>query len=110
MGFLYIFVEDAHVITIGVQMIRFLAPFYCTYIGVEVFSGVLRGMGSALVPMLITLSGICVLRVSWILLFFPTHKSIETVETSYPITWITTSLLFLVYYLVYVRRHHIGKK
>ena len=109
-GFLYIFVDDAQVINIGVQMIRFLAPFYCTYIGVEVFSGVLRGMGSALIPMLITLSGICVLRVSWILLFFPTHKSIETVETSYPITWITTSLLFLVYYLIYVRRHHIGKK
>ena len=62
-----------------VQMIRFLAPFYCTYIGVEVFSGVLRGMGSALVPMLITLSGICLLRVSWILLVFPTHKTIETV-------------------------------
>lgn len=109
-GFLYIFVDDAQVINIGVQMIRFLAPFYCTYIGVEVFSGVLRGMGSALIPMLITLSGICVLRVSWILLFFPTHKSIETVETSYPITWITTSLLFLIYYLWYVKRNKIGRR
>ncbi|MCR5557337.1 MAG: MATE family efflux transporter [Butyrivibrio sp.] len=103
-GFLYIFVDDSQVISIGVQMIRFLAPFYCTYIGVEVFSGVLRGMGSALVPMMITLSGICLLRVSWILLVFPTHKSLETVEMSYPITWITTSLLFLIYYLWYVKR------
>lgn len=108
-GFLYIFVDDANVIDIGIQMIKFLAPFYCTYIGVEIFSGVLRGVGSALVPMLITLSGICLLRVGWILIVFPMHKTIETVETSYPITWITTSTLFLIYYLIYVKRHHILK-
>ena len=104
-GFLYIFVDDVEVIDIGIQMIKFLAPFYCTYIAVEVFSGVLRGMGSALVPMLITLSGICLLRVGWILIVFPLHKTIETVETSYPITWITTSLLFLAYYTFYMRKH-----
>ena len=109
-GFLYIFVDDANVIDIGIQMIKFLAPFYVTYVGVEVFSGVLRGIGSALIPMLITLSGICLLRVSWILIVFPMHKTIETVETSYPITWITTSTLFLIYYLIYVKRHKIFLK
>ncbi len=109
-GFLYIFVDDANVIDIGIQMIKFLAPFYVTYVGVEVFSGVLRGIGSALIPMLITLSGICLLRVGWILIVFPMHKTIETVETSYPITWITTSTLFLIYYLIYVKRHKIFSK
>lgn len=109
-GFLYIFVADENVINIGMQMIRFLAPFYITYIGVEVFSGVLRGMGSALIPMLITLCGICLLRVSWILLVFPLHRTIETVEASYPITWITTSILFLIYYIYYVRENHVTDK
>ncbi|SFB86647.1 MATE family efflux transporter [Butyrivibrio sp. YAB3001] len=108
--FLYIFVDDANVISIGVQMIKFLAPFYVTYIAVEILSGVLRGMGTALVPMLITLSGICLLRVSWILLVFPQHRTIETVEASYPITWITTSVLFFIYYFYYVIKHHIGTK
>ena len=106
-GFLYIFVNDSNVIQIGIQMIKFLAPFYCLYIGVEVFSGVLRGMGSALLPMLITLSGICLLRVTWILTVFPLHRTIETVEMSYPITRGTTTVLFLIYYLYYVRRHNI---
>ena len=106
-GFLYIFVNDSNVIQIGIQMIKFLAPFYCLYIGVEVVSGVLRGMGSALLPMLITLSGICLLRVTWILTVFPLHRTIETVEMSYPITWGTTTVLFLIYYLYYVRRHNI---
>lgn len=104
-GFLYIFVDNRNVIDIGVQMIRYLAPFYVTYIGVEIFSGTLRGMGTALVPMFITLSGICLLRVSWILIAFPLHHTVETVEASYPITWITTSVLFLIYYIIYTRRH-----
>ena len=107
-GFLYIFVDDMSVINIGIQMIKFLAPFYVTYVGVEIFSGVLRGMGSALVPMLITLSGICLLRVVWILVAFPYNKTIEMVEVSYPITWITTSILFFFYYIYYVRKHKIS--
>ncbi len=107
-GFLYIFINDTEVIDIGMQMIKFLAPFYVTYIGVEIFSGVLRGMGDALMPMLITLSGICVLRVVWILAAFPLNRTIEMVETSYPITWITTSVLFFFYYSFYVRKHKIS--
>ena len=106
-GFLFIFVDDYNVIEIGIQMIKFLAPFYVTYIGVEIFSGALRGMGSALVPMFITLSGICALRVGWILVAFPLNRTIEMVETSYPITWITTSVLFFFYYIYYIRKHNI---
>ena len=106
-AFLYIFVDNQEVIRIGDQMIKFLAPFYITYICVEIFSGTLRGMGTALVPMLITLSGICVLRVSWILIVFPLHRTIETVEASYPITWATTSVLFVIYYFIYTRKRKI---
>ncbi|WP_022777623.1 MATE family efflux transporter [Butyrivibrio sp. AE3009] len=106
-GFLYIFVDNKNVIDIGIQMIKYLAPFYVTYIGVEIFSGTLRGMGTALVPMFITLSGICLLRVSWILIAFPLNRTIETVEASYPITWITTSVLFAIYYVIYTRKHKI---
>ena len=104
---LSIFVTNEAVIAIGDQMIRFLAPFYITYVGVEVFSGTLRGMGDALLPMLITLSGICVLRVCWILFAFPLNPTIEMVETSYPLTWITTSVLFSIYYFFYIRRKKI---
>ncbi len=107
---LMIFVKNPEVIAIGVQMTRFLVPFFIAYIGVEVFSGVLRGMGDALIPMLITLSGICILRVSWIFFVLPTHRSIETVEASYPITWITTSVLFLIYYLYFITKKKIKVK
>ncbi len=104
---LRIFVVDQNVIDIGVRMLRFLAPFYITYIGVEIFSGVLRGMGDAFVPMLITQTGICVLRVGWILFAFPLNRTVEMIEMSYCITWITTTILFFIYYQVFIRRHNI---
>ena len=106
---LHIFIDDENVIDIGVQMIEFLAPFYIAYIGVEIFSGTLRGLGDALIPMLITLSGICFLRVVWILVVFPHNRTIENVEISYPITWITTSVLFLFYYLFYIHKNKLVK-
>lgn len=103
---LHIFIKNNQdVIRIGIQMVRFLVPFYVTYISVEIFSGVLRAMGSALIPMIITLSGICALRVIWILTAFPIFKTVETVEASYPITWIVTSILFLIYYTYFTKRH-----
>ena len=102
-----IFVVDQNVINIGVQMIKYLAPFYITYICVEIFAGVLRGMGDAFVPMLITLCGICVLRVIWILFAFPMNRTVEMIEMSYRITWCTTSTLFLLYYLWYIRKNKI---
>ena len=106
---LKIFLTDKAVIDIGIQMIRFLAPFYITYIAVEILSGALRGMGDALIPMLITLSGICILRVGWILFALPLNRTIEMLETSYPLTWITTSVLFLGYYIIYLRRKNIKR-
>ncbi len=97
-----IFVVDKNVIDIGVQMIYYLAPFYITYVCVEIFAGVLRGMGDAFIPMMITLFGICVLRVIWILFVFPMHRTVEMIEMSYRVTWCTTSAMFLVYYLIYI--------
>ena len=104
---LRIFVVDKKVIALGVQMIKYLAPFYITYIGVEIFSGVLRGMSDALVPMLITLSGICALRVGWILFAFPMNRTIEMIEISYRITWATTSIMFLIYYFIFITKRKI---
>lgn len=103
-----LFTKDGEVITLGIEMMRFLVPFYITYICVEIFSGALRGMGDALVPMLLTFGGVCLLRIGWLLVAVPIWTDIKTVMFSYPITWITTSILFVIYYSFYVRKKKIG--
>ena len=95
---LTVFTPDHDVLEIGVGMVRFLAPSYITYILIELLSGAIRGAGKSLVPTLITVFGVCGLRLAWIFLAVPLNHSIVMVEASYPITWATTSLAMLLYY------------
>ena len=95
---LTIFSPDPDVLEIGVEMVRFLAPAYITYILVELLPGAIRGAGKSLVPMLITVFGVCGLRLLWLFAVVPSHHTIVVVEMSYPITWTVTSLSLLIYY------------
>ena len=93
-----LFSNDPGVIAQGVQMMHFLAPAYLTYITVEILSGTLRGCGDVRVPTLITVFGVCGLRVLWLAVALPRWHSMAAVEFSYPLTWVTASILFLFYY------------
>lgn len=96
--FFSFFSDDAGVIAEGVKMIHFLAPCYFMYVCIEVFSGTLRGCGDVKAPTLITVFGICIVRVIWLLGVVPHFHSVEMVEASYPITWVLASVMFIVYY------------
>ena len=60
-------------------------------------------MGITLFPTLLTALGICVFRSFWMFAVVPTQPVIETITVSYPISWLLTSLAFILYYL-YARR------
>lgn len=87
---------------------RFLVPTYLTYVFIEILSGALRGMGNSLIPMLLTFFGVCVFRVVWVTLATPIWPEIRTVIVSYPLTWVATSMLFILYYPYYLKRHKIA--
>lgn len=95
---LLLFTQDMEVIKICQGMIRVVSPAYITYICIEILSGVCRGCGDALVPMLLTCFGVCVLRIAWIFIAVPFRHEVATVAFSYPLTWTITSLLFIIYY------------
>lgn len=95
---LRLFSGDGDVIALGRHILLWTSPFYFTFVCIEIFSGAVRGAGDSLKPMLLTCSGVCVLRVLWVLLVLPYHNTIETVVLSYPISWSITSLLYIVYY------------
>ncbi len=105
-----VFSSDPEVISLGKHMIQFLTPTFLTYICIEVMGGTLRGMGDVVLPTVISILGVCVLRIGWVVFAVPRVHTIDTVMLGYPITWITTSVLFVVYYLYYVKKRHIGRK
>ena len=92
------FTPDPDVLAIGVDMVRFLAPTYFTYILVELLPGAIRGAGKSLVPMLISVFGVCALRLAWLFIAVPLNQTILMVEASYPITWVITAVALAVYY------------
>lgn len=94
----YLFTQDETVIQIGLQMVYFLVPAYITFVIVEIISGTLRACGSALIPMIMTCLGVCVLRVVWIIAVVPLKPTLHTIMFSYPLTWCITSVMFLLYY------------
>ena len=93
-----LFTKDAEVIRIALQIQRLLVPFYLSFIFVTVLAGALRGMGYSFVPMFITLVGICIVRVVWLLTIVPLRPELMTTIWSYPVTWIITSAAFIFYY------------
>lgn len=92
------FSNEEAVILQGMEILRTLAPFFFTYICIEIFSGAVRGVGDTLIPTLMTLVGICLMRTVWLLLIAPSHNSVPFTLYCYPITWTLTSVLFVLYY------------
>lgn len=99
-----LFTDDVIVLEKGMEILRFLAPMFITFVSIEIFSGALRGMGKSFIPLLLTCFGVCVFRIVWITIMVPIKPDIFTVIFSYPLTWSTTSVLFLIYYLITIRK------
>ena len=94
-----LFNDDPTVIAIGKDLVLRFAPFYILYLATEVLSGAMRGVGESLKPAVLTIFGVCVLRLAYLYLFVQHHPSNAGIALSYPVTWGVTSVLFLIYYL-----------
>lgn len=95
-----IFTTDGVVVDIGVYMLRLITPSYIIFIFVEIFSGALRGIGDVLVPSAITLGGVLLVRLTWILVVTPMTGELSTLLYSYPLAWGATALLLIPYYFL----------
>ena len=73
----------------------------------EVF-GQLRGVGCSVMPMIVSLTGACLLRVVWILTVFAQNHTLTVLYLSYPVSWfVTFAAHFLCYW--FIARKRLGK-
>jgi len=94
-----LFTNDSHVIEIGCDMLVLITPWYIVYVFIEVIAGALRGVGNVVVPVAITLLGVCVLRIAWLAAMLKISPTISAIILSYPVTWVITALAFIIYYI-----------
>lgn len=94
-----LFQNDPPVIAIGVKQAHIEAFFYCFLAFSHCIAAIMRGAGKPTVPMFVMLAVWCVLRVSYISIAVPMVERIEVVFSAYPLTWFTSSVIFLIYFL-----------
>jgi len=104
----HIFVDSLEAVEIGCRMLLIISPFYLVNIYIENYSGALRGMGDTLAPMLFSVFGICVFRIIYLAFFFPLFESLEVLCAMYPVSWVMTNTLYMIYYPIRMRK--LGRK
>ncbi len=72
----------------------------------DVMTGALRGMGVSFAPMIISVLGICGIRILWIYTIFriPEYHTPQCLYTSYTISWIITFCIQLVAFFIVYRK------
>jgi len=70
----------------------------------DLMVGMLRGLGCSLLPMMVSIIGVCGIRVVWIFTVFAANHSLEMLYISYPISWLVTVAVHFVCYIVVKRK------
>ena len=81
--------------------------FICGFM--DTLVGVLRGLGSSMIPMAVSIVGACGLRLIWVATVFPLYRTPTCLYISYPITWTVTGLCHFLFLMLVVRRRAFAK-
>ena len=96
---LRLYTQEAVVIEYAMLRMTYIILFYFLCGLMDVVVGCLRGIGSSIVPMIVSLLGVCVLRIVWIYTIFEKYQSLDSLYVSYPISWAVTLLVLICCYL-----------
>ncbi|MDO5796250.1 MAG: MATE family efflux transporter [Eubacteriales bacterium] len=98
---LSLFNRDPEVIALGYTRLMTVFTAYFFSMLYEVMSGYLRGFGISLVPALLTMLGVCGVRILWIATAFPRNRTFQTILLAYPLSLAATAVLILLALLIY---------
>lgn len=98
---LSIFNNDPKVINTGYTRLIMVFSAYTFSMLCENLSGYLRGFGISLVPAVLTIIGVCGVRIFWIFVVFPLHKTFRVIMTAYPVSLSVTAVLIFVAVMIY---------
>ena len=98
---LSIYSDSPAVISAGMDRLEIVCATYALYGIMEVMVGSLRGLGYSIMPMLVSLVGVCLFRLVWIFKIFqlPAFHTIQTVYWSYPLSWTLTFFAHLICFI-----------
>ncbi len=96
-----LFNNDPEVIEIGFTRLKIVYTSYIFSLLYEVMSSYMRGYGISLVPAILTMLGVCGIRIAWIYTVFPMSRTFATIMTVYPISLAATAVLIFIALIIY---------
>ncbi len=99
-----IFTTDGEVIKAAVMRLNILMPFAFLCGTLDVSGNALRGIGKSVIPAVISLFGSCGVIILWrytVFLLFPTFECLSFAQ---PISYLVTTILQTVFFIVYYRK------
>ena len=97
---LSIYSSDERVIQFGIDRLAVISTMYCLCGIMDTLVGSLRGIGYSILPMLVSLTGVCLIRVIWIFTVFKAVHTTFSLYISYPITWVITLVAHGICFMV----------
>ena len=91
-----------------VRMLYICCPYFLCGV-MDALVGILRGLGSSVIPMITSILGACGLRLLWVAFVFPIYRTPACLYLSYPVTWTITALFHFLFLMLVVRRSAFAK-
>lgn len=99
---LQLYTSSEAVIVYGMKRLKVISRTYALCGMMDVLVGSLRGLGHSMVPTMVSLVGVCGLRLMWIFTFFRLEQfhSLESLYATYPVSWIATTIAHFISFLI----------
>ena len=96
---LSLFTDDATVLDIAVTRVKILLYGETFNVIMDNLSGVMRGLGKSFAPALISVIGVCGVRITWVFTGFKIYHSWVPLMLLFPISWaITAAIIAIIYF------------
>lgn len=102
---LTLYSTDPAVIAAGMERMLIVCGPYFLCGMMDVMTGVLRGIGYSMLPMIVSILGACVFRIVWVWTIFEAVPTIECLMFSYPVSWaLTFAVLVVIFAVIWKKR------
>ncbi|MDO4649826.1 MAG: MATE family efflux transporter [Eubacteriales bacterium] len=98
--FIGLFTTEPNVAAYAKTRMNYLLTYNCIAGSYEISGAALRGIGYSMTPALLTVFGVCVLRLLWVYLVCPRVPGFSVLMSVYPISWVITGIMVVAVYLV----------
>ena len=91
-----IYLTQEEAMQYGVERLLVIGTTYILCGLMDTLVGCSRGMGNTLVPMIVSVVGVCGIRIVWLYTVFAAYHTLPVLYLSYPVTWGITGVMQLI--------------